>query len=147
MQHFVYAMNGSMPAPASGGTTRAWFFHYKWDTGGEVFVPVPELVGKMPEPGDLLWFLMDTHPIGYAPVLRTQEDPGNGFVEVYYDTQDIRAGSTDDLTYSCSYSTGLATGSIVKFFEELKQAFDLRFSKRPEATPPPVPAPEDTTSV
>lgn len=143
MQNFIYAMNGKEPAPASGGTTEAWFFHYKWDVGGETFVPVPALAGKMPVPGDILWFILDRHPIGYAPVLRTQEDSMNDCVEVYYDTQDIRAGSTVDTTFSCGFPTGLATATAARFLSELKRLFDSKYPKRANATPPPVPEPVD----
>lgn len=148
MQNFVYAMNGSAPAPASGGTTKSWFFHYKWDVGGEAFVPVPVLAGEMPKSGDLIWFVMDKHPIGYAPVVRTQEDPMNDCVEVYYDTQEIRAGSIEDTTFSCEWPTGMASGSAARFLGELKRMFDSKYPKRAKATPPPVPEvePEDETA-
>lgn len=146
MKHFVYAMNGSKPAPASGGLTKDWFFHYKWDVGGEAFVPVPDsIVGEAPAAGDLIWFFMDTHPLGYAVVSRTQEDPSNGFLEVYYDTQEIQAGSTDDTTYSCPYVTGTATGDVSSFLDSLKRHFDT-YPKRGDATPPPFTAAEDTTA-
>lgn len=136
MSHFVLAMKSGDPAPASGGTTEGWFFHYKWDVGGETFVPVAEgAIEEPPVPGDLLWFLLNTHPLGFVKILRVQEDPLNSCIEVYYDTREIREGPTDYQLISCVYPTGKAVGSISNVLDELQNYFEKTCEPRTEDRP------------
>jgi hypothetical protein len=131
-RHFVYAMDSDAPAPASGGKTGPWFFHYKWDVDGEAFVPFPEMCfvseandPSFPVEGDVLWFVLDRRPIGYAPVLRSMADELNHFVEVYYDTRQIR-----ETTYPTE--TGYVSDPTQRLvLAELKQFVDDRCPPRP----------------
>ena len=120
MRHFVFAMNGNDPAPAGGGDTKSWFMYYKWDVGGEAFIPVPEAI-EPPLEGDWLWFAMDGALLGCTVVLRTQEDPSNNCTEVYYDTRQIRAGAP----YKITLDTGLCIGHSELQLEALKCRFEM----------------------
>jgi hypothetical protein len=70
MRHFLYCLWSSpVGALAGDGDTESWFRYYKWDTTGEVFVPVraPFLAAEV---GDTLWFSMDGELLGCAPIHR-----------------------------------------------------------------------------
>lgn len=130
MRHFIYAMDGSKPALAGGGDTESWFLYYKWNVGGEAFVPVPAEVGEMPEAGDLLWFLLNMYVIGYVEVLCTREDSAVlGTFEVVYNTQDIRAGGPHDSAFPLYCPTGMATEEIAQVLTGMQKYFD-GFPKR-----------------
>lgn len=93
MQHYIYLMNGSDPAPAGGGDTKSWFEYYKVGTGPDVFVPftaeqLPE--EERPNVGDLLWFIMDGFPTGVTKITGALVDPMHwGSVEVFYDSDRV----------------------------------------------------------
>ena len=129
MNHFVFSMVGSDMAPAGGGTTEGWFFHYKWDVDDEAYIPVPD-THAAPEAGDTLWFLLNTRVIGCAPVLRVQDDELNSRLEIYYDTRYLQ-DSKDQATFHSQQPTGLVTGpSSIAFFSELKKRYDIEFRPR-----------------
>lgn len=131
MKHFVFTMAGQDTAPAGGGTTEGWLFHYKWDVDGETFVPVPEtLAEEVPVAGDLLWFVLDDRVIGYVPVLRTAEDPINNNIEVYYDTRKLHDAKRQQQIRT-KQKMGLVTdASGIAFFDTLRLNFKANYPAR-----------------
>lgn len=92
MNHFIYSMNASDPAPASGGDTKSWFFYYKWDVDDFAYVPVDEedfhgyeLQGNGK---DLLWFVMDKMVLGVVCISSVMPSL-DGKVELHYDTRKL----------------------------------------------------------
>lgn len=134
MAHFIYAMQSASTPPASGGTTLGWFLYYKWDVGGEAFVPVPEqslaCTGGAPTPGDTLWFLMDDRVMGYTTVSHTMDDPLNGMTEVYYDTRQIR-DLGEQTTYYMQNNTGkcVSSGDVARY-DQLLSLLAPKYSPR-----------------
>jgi len=99
MEHFLYGIDATLPAPATGGTAGSWFRYYKWDAQGELFVPVlPEDtgVGALVRPGDRLVFLLKPDPdtvqiYGWVPVFRVDESPTTGTLELWYRSEERRS--------------------------------------------------------
>lgn len=129
MRHLVFSMSSKDKPPAGDGTIEGWFFFYKWDVGGEAYVPLTGV--EVPTEGETtLWFLLDGKVLGCAPVSRFQEDAMNDRLEVCYDTQKILDLSKRG-TVGTVHLTGLvdACSSSQRFFDEL-----LRYM---EASVPP----------
>jgi hypothetical protein len=140
MRYFVYAMNGKDPAPAAGGDTESWFFFYKWDVGGDAFVPLAsEPKGGLPVAGDLLWFVLDEVPIGYAPVVSVMEVDGGGY-EIHYDTQKIIGPGKVVSALNVPHRTGLARQESMAQLTSIKRHYDTVYPARPSSAPQPVPA-------
>lgn len=130
MKHFVFAMNGKAPAPASGGKTEAWFMFYKWDVDGEAYVPFPDYALPQDvtfDEGDVLWFIMDERVIGCVPILRVADSSSHDVVEVYYDTRQIQRAPFQNLTHRSAAATGLVENDLVATFTELKAHFDIAY--------------------
>lgn len=151
MRHFVYSMNGQGNAPATGGDTESWFFFYKWDTGGDAFVPFPlDVEGGEPVAGDLLWFVMDQKILGYAPVASIVEvsamEGMEAHIEVHYDTQRIIGPGQKLDSERYALPTGMVTGDALARLIRLQERYVLDFPARPSSAPPPVPAPREPTA-
>lgn len=90
MRHHLYLMTSDAPAPAGDGDTRSWFFFYKWNADGELYVPQ-----RMPfldvAAGDMVWFVMDGCVLGGAPVIRVEEEMRHQ--EIWYAGDAVRAFS------------------------------------------------------
>ena len=139
MNHFVYSMNGKAEAPAAGGDMRSWFFFYKWDTGEDAFVPVPgEVQSARPDTKDLLWFVLDGVPLGYAPVTSVL-DVDNGGYEVHYNTQQIIGRDQGIPSFDLAAGTGLADAITSSTLDRLKRLFDSTCPVRPSSALPPMP--------
>jgi hypothetical protein len=139
MRHFVYAMNGKDPAPAAGGDTESWFFFYKWDVGGDAFVPLAaEPSGGLPVAGDLLWFVLDKVPLGYAPIDHISEVDGGGY-EIHYDTQKIIGPGKVVSAFCVLHKTGVVGQEASTQFVSVKQHYDNTCPARPSSAPPPAP--------
>ena len=79
----MYRMKGT--DPAFFGTVRTWFYFYKWQVEGEVFVPRKSGCTLEAQPGDILWFVLDDRLLGGATVLRVMLDPFSGSQELWYE--------------------------------------------------------------
>lgn len=86
-RHFVYRLIGDEPDPIGAGDTRSWFYYYKVDQDGEVWLAWMEEVA--PSAGDWLWILLDGLLVGVAKILRMMDDPLNNRKEVWYDTKNL----------------------------------------------------------
>ena len=139
-------MNGKAPAPAAGGDTDSWFFFYKWDTGGDAFVPIPSSLGKnLPVVGDLLWFVLDLVPIGFVPVTKI-EQMDNGDYEVHYDTQKIIGPGKVVSSFLFQDPTGIVKPASVEALQRLQHHYTVTYPPRGSSAPPPVPkAPPEPT--
>ncbi len=135
MNHFLYAMTSTAPAPAAGGDTKSWFYYYKWDVEGLAFVPVAEELLDADEPAhiDTLWFVMDGVPLGCCPVHSIMPSLG-GPVELHYDTRLIQVLPADVLPTTLPYSTGLipSDSDEQKLFDNLKKRVDKTYPPRDE---------------
>lgn len=131
MQHFVYAMNGKDPSPVGTGTMEAWFTRYKWDVDDETFVPVLGIDEKdLPKKGDLLWFVMDQFPKGYAEILRVTDGTSLGGHELHYDTRTLHDFNGQHM-YRTAQKMGLVTEkSSVAFFDGLRKHMDSSVKPR-----------------
>lgn len=112
MKHFVYSMKGEDLPPAGDGTTSGWFYYYKWDVDGEAYMPFPENLATgeaSPEPGDLLWFVMDGNLLGYVPLTEARHDQLNQRVEFCYDTNRIMALPLPPPPVQLRVDTGMVT--------------------------------------
>lgn len=90
MKHIGYIMTGVAPAPAGDGDTKSWFEYYKWNNGGETYVPV-RFPFKEAEAGDFLWFVMDGKVLGGASILRVETPPlPTQRQELWFDSSTIR---------------------------------------------------------
>lgn len=139
MRYFVYAMNGKAPVPAAGGDTESWFFLYKWDTGGDAFVPVPASLEKsLPVAGDLLWFVLDQVPIGFVPVTKI-EQVDSGDYEVHYDTQKIIGPGKVVSSFLFPEPTGIVKPAMVDALQRLQRHYSVTYPPRGSSAPPPVP--------
>ena len=87
-QHFLYVMQAASKAPASGGDTKSWFHFYKWDIGGEVFVPQQRPFLEAKE-GDFLWFVMDGEVLGGSKIIRIEREESQGVQELWYRGDDL----------------------------------------------------------
>lgn len=131
MNHFIYAMNSSDPAPAAGGDTKSWFYFYKWDVGGFAFVPLSEddAVGYVPTSKDRLWFVMDGRILGCVEV-HSFLPSLNCEIELHYDTRLIRV-TPDTVELNASEKTGIAADQST--YEALKRSFDAQYPYRDQA--------------
>lgn len=130
MNHFIYAMNSSDPAPATGGDTKSWFEYYKWDVGGHAYVPVPEaaLLDYEAQSVDVVWFLMDGELLGCCPVDAIHPSL-NEKVELHYDTDNMQVpprGAYIDI----QHATGRAPDAGP--YDMLKRLFDAQYPSRKE---------------
>lgn len=127
MNHFIYVMKSTDPAPAAGGDTKSWFEHYKWDVDGIAFVPVPEgmLVDLESRPVDVLWFVMDNLVLGCAPIHACMPSL-SGKIELHYDTRLIQEAGTPKLEYN--NPTGRCGNDAL--FDEIKRTFDAMYPPR-----------------
>lgn len=101
MKHICYEIRSTDPAPAGDGDAKSWFEFYKWRAEGEQFVPVKydHFKGFIDaEPGDMLWFVIDSTVIGAAPIVRV-ETPSLPVQkqELWYDADKIL--ETEDARY------------------------------------------------
>jgi hypothetical protein len=88
MKHYLFNVVSELPAPAAGNDMGSWFLFYKWDVDDEVFVPVHEPTRSRfldAEPGDFLWFSLDSKVIGCVSILRLVDEQAQRKVEVWYD--------------------------------------------------------------
>lgn len=88
MRHHLYLMKSDAPAPAGDGDTRSWFFFYKWNADGEMYVPQRAPFLEV-EAGDMVWFVMDDAVLGGAPILRVEEEMR--CQEIWYRGEAVRA--------------------------------------------------------
>lgn len=125
MNHFIYAMNSEDPAPATGGDTKSWFFHYKWDVDDFTYVPVSEhlLIGEDP---DVLWFIMDKVLLGCVHV-HAMIPALQGNAELHYHTGLIQV-APEGLYSDLNHNTGRAP--VGDTFDKLKAAFDAQYPPR-----------------
>lgn len=132
MNHFIYAMNSSDPAPASGGNTKSWFEYYKWDVDGQAYVPVKEddLIGFEPGPGNVLWFVMDSTILGCVPIIAAMPTLSD-VVELHYDTRLMQVAGGLALMVSADVKTGKAANQPL--FDTLKRRFDAQHPPRNQA--------------
>lgn len=131
MNHFVYAMRSTDPAPAAGGDTKSWFEYYKWDVDGLAFVPVAEekLEGYVPHSADLIWFVMDDKLLGCCRV-HTIMPSLSGAVELHYDTRLMQEAPVPLALDNVTWTTGFSTDK--KLLDGLKQSFDATCPPRDE---------------
>lgn len=115
MNTYVYSMKSDDPAPATGGDTRSWFYYYKWDVGGDAYVPFPQeslANSEEPQAGDLLWFFMDGKPLGYVHVDFVSSGFSTDAVELHYDTDKIQKLGACQVAVA-SEGTGAVTGHVL----------------------------------
>lgn len=129
MNHFVYAMKSTDPAPAAGGETDSWFYAYKWNVGGPAFVPLPRELDYYP-PGEehtTLWFVMDRRLLGCVRVSSVAPSFG-GHLELHYDTRLIQEMPEEAPPVVVLQATGRADNQAT--FDELKRAMDAQYPPR-----------------
>lgn len=95
---WVFAMDGSEKDPSNAGTWESWFLYYKWEVGGEVWLPVSSIEG-IKDPvlaGDSLWLLLHHNDkgrselLGLTKILRLEENHTTGKWEVWYDDDTVQ---------------------------------------------------------
>lgn len=133
MNHFIYAMKSTDPAPAAGGDTKSWFEYYKWDVDGHAYIPFPEaaLIGIEPNTASTLWFVMDGALLGCVPVDAFMPCLQDDVVELHYDTRAMQVAPEGPPERELNWVTGVAGDQ--NLMDVLKRSFDAQYPPRNQA--------------
>lgn len=134
MNHLIYSMTSTDPAPATGGDTKSWFEYYKWDVDGHAYIPFPEaeLIGIEANVPSTLWFIMDGVLLGCVPVDGFMPCLQADVVELHYDTRAMQVAPTEVPERRLNWATGRAGDT--NLMEVLKRSFDAQYPPRGAAT-------------
>ncbi len=134
MNHFIYAMKSSDPAPAAGGDTKSWFEYYKWDVDGHAFIPYPDAALGFEHPNSIiLWFVMDGVLLGCVPVDGFMPCLQDGIIEFHYDTRHMQVAPTGEHAYTFGDQVRTGKAADQSLFTALKQTFDAQHPPRNQA--------------
>ena len=135
MNHFIYAMNSTDPAPATGGDTKSWFEYYKWDVDGCAYVPVSEslIVDMDWNVLSTLWFVMDDVILGCVRIDSFMPCLQGDTVELHYNTKFMQVAPTGALAYTFGGNATTGKADDPSLFDALKRTFDAQYPPRNQA--------------
>lgn len=132
MQHFVFSAQSQDPAPSAGGTLAGWLMYYKWDVGGDTFLPFQEKdLNSLPAKGDLLWIALDGYISAVFVVTSSSTENGQDVVEVHYNTDTRQNPPQGSPIFPLKAATGVVSdeetlGKLLEYKRQLDAMYPAR---------------------
>lgn len=92
MAHFLYRVLTTDKAPAGDGDAMSWLKYYKFNAGGECFLPaqmVPSQKWNEAMVGDYVWMAAGNEVLGGAEIIRVEVEESRRTIELWYNGDDV----------------------------------------------------------